>query len=206
MTHTTDTGPAGTFLDLAYTYDSASRVSTANATGTSAGSTETYGYDPASRLTAATVPAPTASSTTGTQAHSYAYDLAGDLTQIATPTLTQNLAYDAAQELTSITNPATGSATALSYNPEGDRLSQASASGSTTYTWNQANQLVGFAGAPVSAVNGQAGTDVQLSYSYNGDGLRSDLVYDQVEGLPLVSSPAPGPASSPARAAWWSSR
>jgi RHS repeat-associated protein len=54
--------------------------------------------------------------------------------------------------------------------------------------------MTSYAGPAVNAVNGQTGQNVQLSYTYDGEGLRQNKLapavesyaYDRAEGLPLV--------------------
>jgi RHS repeat-associated protein len=166
VTEIKDTGPAGSILDLPYTYDPVNDLKPANATATAQPITQTYGYDERDRLTAATVPA----GTTGVQSDGYAYD-ANNLTQITAGSVTTSLSYDAADQLTSTTNNV--GTTNYSYDVDGNRTKIVDAAGNTThYGYDQANRLTSFSGPPLSAADTTGAVTESATYTYNGDGLR----------------------------------
>ncbi len=168
VTSIADTGPAGTILNLPYTYGASSLLASANVTGTSQPVTQTYGYDSRDRVTSATVPV----NTSNVASDSYSYDAADEITKItvggqAATTLT----HDAADELTSATN-AVGT-TAYTNDQNGNRTKMVDAAGNTTtYTYDQANRLTSFSGPAPGAANTAGAPLVAASYTYNGDGLR----------------------------------
>ena len=196
LTQSTGTGAAGTILNLPYTRDADGQLTSANASVTSPAVTQTYGYDPANRLTGVTFPAGQSS----VPASAYTYDAADHLTSITTGgLLTAALGYDVADELTSATN-ASGGKTAYTYDPNGNRVTRTDPQGNlTTYGYDQANRLVSYAGPAMNQANAGAPTGsstVQLQYSYDGNGLRWGLgtagavatiySWDQAEGTPLL--------------------
>lgn len=190
LTMTTDIGKAGAFLSLPSPRDADGRVTSQNQTGTGPGSALTLGYDSNSRLATAT------SSTATSEA--YTYDNADLLTSKTTPAGSASFSYDAADQLVSRSGTtATGISTSTSYvfNAEGDRTTQSlSLSGPTGaslatagFTYNQANQLTGYTGPPISTFDGAtSGSTVTESFSYDPQGLRTDLGWDLAEGMALV--------------------
>lgn len=168
LTQIKDTGPAGTILNLPYTYDPVANLSSANATATAQPITQTYGYDQLNRLTGATVPA---GNSGGAQSNGYAYDAANNLTQITTGAVTTTLTHDAANQLTATVNPS--GTTSYSNDPNGNRTRVIDAVGNTTnYGYDQANRLTNFSGPPLSAANSSGALTESATYTYNGDGLR----------------------------------
>lgn len=168
ITSITDTGPAGTILNLPYTYGASSLVASANATGTPQPVTQTYGYDRRDRITSATVPV----STTTVPSDTYTYDAADELTKITVGgQATTTLVHDAADELTSATNSV--GTTTYTNDANGNRTKMVDAAGNTTtYGYDQANRLTSFSGPAPNAANTVGAPVVAASYSYNGDGLR----------------------------------
>lgn len=168
LTQLSDTGPAGTILNLPYSYNANSLLVSANASGTAQPVTQTYGYDTSDRISSATVPA----GSTSVPSDAYTYDAADQLTKItvggqAATTFT----HDAASQLTTATNPI--GTTAYSNDQSGNRTKTIDAAlNTTTYSYDQANRLTGFNGPPLSAANTIGAATTSATYIYNGDGLR----------------------------------
>ncbi len=182
VTNVDAVGSAGEPLyDLATLRDAIGNVTsqTSLLAGTPTATTN-YSYDANSRLTGTT----TSTGSTTVPTTGFSYDAGGNIaSQSALGTLQDSYTYNAADELTQSTDPTSmtiGTTTSYAFNPEGERTSQTTSLVgqplSTDYAWNQAGDLTGFAGPAFSAVNGQARTNVNLSYSYNGDGLLSEDV------------------------------
>jgi RHS repeat-associated protein len=169
LTRLLDTGPqSSTVLDLPYTYDTAGLVASANPVAGPAGVTQTYGYDASARLTSADVPAGPAS----VPSNAYAYDAADNLTRMVTAGVARTLVHDAADQLTAVTSAA-GNVT-YTNDSRGNRTGWTDSLGNTaTYTYDQANRLVGSTGPAVTAVNNVSPVRTQVGYAYNGDGLRT---------------------------------
>lgn len=157
-------------LGLTYTRDNAGLLTSENGVS--------YGpYDPLNRL-------PTSSQDT------YRYDAANRITQISpagTPNV-QTLSYDNADELTSSIVTSGGvqiSGYNYKYDSNGNRLTATALNNNvTTFTWDQANHLIGYASSATAAV-----------YTYNGDGVRmsktvggstTQQTWDTAEGLPMI--------------------
>ena len=194
----TDSGAAGTFLNLSYSRDQIGLLSAENST--------TYSYDGVGRLTSGA-------------GQSYTYDAADRLTGF---TDTQGNAgsntFDAADELTGSMVTLTGdipgtNTTTYSYDARGNRISQVLVSlpnqtgippTTTTYGYDQADRLTSFS---VKAKIPLA----QASYTYDGTGLRASktvsgtteaFTWDLAEGTPLLlqdggTSYVTGPAGLP---------
>ncbi|HZU13390.1 MAG TPA: RHS repeat-associated core domain-containing protein [Chloroflexota bacterium] len=142
-----------------YSYDALNRL-----TGDSQGSnnTTTWGYDNADQLQ-------TVTNTAANTASTYQDDPAGELTSLVTTTgstTTQNLT--------------------VGYNAKGDRTSQSdSVSGtSTSFGYNQADELTGFARGSTTANYAYDGTGLRMSKTVNGT--TSQTTWDRAEGMPLV--------------------
>jgi RHS repeat-associated protein len=168
LTQITDTGSAGTILNLPYSYNADDLLVSANATGTSQPVTQTYGYDTRGRIANATVPA----GSTGVPNDAYTYDAADRLTTITVGgQLATTFTHDAADQLTKATN-AVGTTT-YTNDDNGNRTKMVDAAGNTTnYRYDQANRLTSFTGPPLSAANSVGAATVSATYTYNGDGLR----------------------------------
>jgi RHS repeat-associated protein len=152
-----------------YTYDKVNRIKTV----TLRGRTASYNYDVAGRLTERLLPnslkvayqyddadritsiAYRKTDDSLIEAVTYSYDNAGQRTsrgdgQVAPSDTTFSASYDEANRLTAIT--LNGEAFTLSYDDNGNLASKSgSASGTTTYTWNARDQLVGLSGSSGSA-------------------------------------------------------
>jgi RHS repeat-associated protein len=173
LSQRTDTGPGGTILDLPYTRKANGQVQTHNRNAEQPGRTETLGYDALDQLEQA-------SSGAGASAETFAYahDVADRLTQINTPDSDTTLEYDAVNELVRTKDTASGDVTqTFGYDQLGNRTSQdpTGPTPATTFAYDQANRLTSYT-AP----------GVQRSYTYDGDGLRADLLWDHNATLPLV--------------------
>ncbi|MDP8909202.1 MAG: DUF6531 domain-containing protein [Chloroflexota bacterium] len=182
LTQRTDTGPTGTILDLPYTRKTTGQIHTQNDTATQPAVNATLDYDARQQLSSVTV--------AGLPTASFAHDLADRLTRIDTATTATRLEYDAANQLTRTVNPTTGDALAtFTYDDVGNRTSMQPATGGllqtpapTNYSYNQANQLTRAQKTSTSPTD----PSMDKSYSYNGDGLRADLLWDHTAGLPLI--------------------
>lgn len=169
VTGISDSGSAaGQFLNLVDTRDGVGLLAAEGGAS--------YGYNNRNRLT---------SSSFG----SFAYDTAGDPTQLAT----SKLSYDRAHEVTGLTG--SSGTVAFTYDSQGNRTADANG----TYVYNQANELIAVSGPLPKAV-----------YSYDGDGLRatkaassvSTYAWDVAEGVPLLmqdsgTSYVSGPGGAP---------
>lgn len=183
LTHTTDTGPSGVFMDLPYGRDPVGLLASDNPTGTSPGVTETFGYDKVNRLTGATA----GQGAVGVPTKSYAYDASDNLTSMGTGGVANTLTYDAASQLKTRSSLAGGTTTFTS-DAKGNRTGSVDQLGNAkTYAYDQENRLVGYSGPVSNLVNAQTSPQaVQVSYPYDGDGLRSDVVWDRTGDLPHV--------------------
>jgi RHS repeat-associated protein len=187
-------------VNATYTYDDDSQLAalTDNTTSslsrdhtglltstTIAGTTTSYGYDAAQRLTSAS-------------SRPYGYDDADNLTHTATATGTAVLQdFDDANQLTSRSQAATPTDT-FTYDAEGRRTAQTPATGTATQlSWSQAGSLLSYDGPDHRAAGT---TSLTESYSYDGDGLRqttttedqrTHLAYDQSGGLPEIITDGP---------------
>lgn len=164
----TDSKSGSAFLTLTY-----SRAPNSVLTGDGS---NTYGYDPLNRVTAA-------------NSSNYSYDAADEWTQkTVSGGNTTTLAYDIANEVTSLTvtnGPTQVSKLTYSYDANGNRIRSIDQNNNNTvYTWDQANRLVGYAAGATTA-----------SYAYNGDGLLTSqttssgttgLVWNTAASLPLI--------------------
>jgi len=179
LTRRTDNAPGNSeILDLGYTRKLNGQLHTQNRTGQTPPQTDTLTYDDLDQLTGATLAA-------NNDAYTYQHDTADRLTQISTPDTSTTLEYDAASQLVRTRNANTNQQlTAFSYESVGNRTAQdpAGTVGATTYDYDQAGRLTQFQ-APAADPNDP---DVQRSYAYDGDGLRSDLLWDTSTELPLI--------------------
>ncbi|MFC1415369.1 RHS repeat-associated core domain-containing protein [Streptacidiphilus cavernicola] len=150
---------SGTALaSLTYTRDNAEQLASLTPSGLP-GSAETYAYTATEQVKSVT----TGSGTTG-----YGYDQAQNPSTSAGSSQAFNTAdqlcwtLPKAASAANCASPPTG-ATTYTYNAQGDRTSAKPATGtSSTYTYNQQNQLTGFSGPGGAA-----------TYTYNGQGLRA---------------------------------
>ncbi|MBI1821017.1 MAG: IPT/TIG domain-containing protein [Nitrospirae bacterium] len=176
---------------VGYSYDSNSRlVSVAQGTQTVSmaydvlgrrtglaypnGTNTTYNYDPASRLTNILHQA----GATTIENLTYNYDPAGNRvsfgrngTQAPLPAPVQ-AAYDAANEQIQFNS---GTAN-LSYDSNGNLISQSDANGTTNYTWDSRNRLIGVNGPSASASFVYDALGRRISKIING--VRKDYQYD----------------------------
>jgi RHS repeat-associated protein len=148
---------------LTYTRDNLGQLASTTSTRLP-GSSESYGYTSLNQLNAV-------------NSGSYSYDAGDNLT--STPT-SSSLAYDAANQLTSLTNSL--GTTSYSFDSRGNRTSSTDPNQVvTSYSYDQANRLIGFGSA--------------ASYAYDGDGLRASktvsatttaFTWDMSGSLPLL--------------------
>ena len=140
---------SATLYSLSYTYDGAGN----RASKTAGGSTETYTYDNANKLTAAGV-------------KSYTYDNAGNVQSVTNSTtgVTTNLAFDGASRMTGIDNGTTATVNAsYVYNGLSQRVGRTDST-STTYAYTRSSDAID---APVLS-------DGQATYT-QGNGLISEV-------------------------------
>ena len=196
------TYPDGTVITK--TYDDDSRLSSV----ASGGLTTTYGYDAASNLTATTLPSANGyvetrtydragrltsvgnkKGTTTLSSYGYTLDAAGDPTTIAitrgSTNETDTYTYDGLNRVTGVCYKAscplgTDPFIRWTYDGVGNRLTQATPSGTTNYTYNAADQLTQ-AGATAYTydANGNEKTGGTSSLSYD---LENRLVSSSVAG------------------------
>jgi len=165
-------------MNLKYAYNPDGLVAAASPLSAPASTEQDYTYSSQNQLTAAT----TNGVVTQVPNMSYGYDPAGELTSRTAAAATMTYSYDAAGQLTASSGPA--ETTAYRYDGDGNRVGQTTTSaGQTvnnrTFTYDDANRLVGYAG-PVVPNGTQSTVNSVLGYQYDGDGLRSDFVYDEV--------------------------
>jgi len=195
LTRIIATGPNGTILDLPYQRDPNGQITTDTATALSTSVPETYSYNQLNQLTSATIPSPTTVTATRQQ---YAYDQGDRITTLAQLGVPVTLSYDTANQPTKATNPTTTATIATyTYDQSGNRTqaTNTATGAQASYTYDQANRLTRYrgptGGLAASALTslGQPNSAVSLtdtSYTYNGDGLRADLLWDEAQNLPTV--------------------
>ncbi|MBN4054616.1 RHS repeat protein [Nitrospira defluvii] len=139
------------------------------------GTSTSYTYDAASRLTNISH----LLGTTPFESLTYTYDAAGnrislDRTNGASVLLPDSVqaAYDAANEQIQFNSPTPN----LSYDANGNLVSQTDASGTTTYTWDAQNRLIGTSGPGLSASFIYDGLGRRISKTVNG--VQTDYQYD----------------------------
>lgn len=178
MSELADTEGATTLADYAYARDPNAALTGVTATGTSPGPNDSYGYNDLDQLNQDTT------TVTGAPSGSFSYDPDGDLTAMPGGT---TLTYDNADELTSTTTTG-GINDTYGYDARGERTAVTPSFGpAQTLSYNQADELTGYATSMVSA-----------HYTYNGDGQRTaktvgtttnPFTYDPVTGqVPLLLS------------------
>ena len=174
-----DSGPSGVFLSLSYTRDANDLVTKDDASGTS-GPNLSNAYDTANRLSSST---PVSNGST----NSYGYDPADNRTSWTTTGGSNTYAYDKANELTSA-SLFSGARITFASDSRGNRVTESDSAGNQiTYGYDQANRLVSYRGPTVNKIDRIAGVAVQQTrYAYDASGLRTDLAWDLVEGIPLI--------------------
>jgi RHS repeat-associated protein len=152
-------------------YDAAGRRTTLTYPN---GTFTNYTYDPASRLTRILHE----SATTVIEDLNYTYDTAGNRIsfkrnrpQAPLPEPIQ-AAYDAANQQIQFNS----STPHLNYDANGNLISQTDANGTTTYTWDARNRLIGISGPAVSASFVYDALGRRISKTVNG--VRTDYQYD----------------------------
>ncbi|WP_284984218.1 RHS repeat-associated core domain-containing protein [Arthrobacter sp. efr-133-TYG-118] len=159
----TDATATATLASFTYTRNDVGNLASTTTTGISQPA-ENYGYTNRDQLASV--------NTTN-----YGYDAAGNPTALTTGA---SLAYDAANQPTQITFG--GTATAITYDNQGNRLTgPAPVSGTSTYTWNQANRLANANGT---------------TFTYDATGLRASrtpatgpgqsYTWDTAKAVPLM--------------------
>ena len=138
------------------------------------GTSTNYTYDPASRLTRILHQGPTSI----IEDLTYTYDAAGNRIsfsrsgpQAALPAAVQ-AAYDAANQQIQF-NAATPN---LAYDANGNLTSQTDASGTTFYTWDARNRLIGISGPSITASSVYDALGRRVSKTINGE--KTDYQYD----------------------------
>ena len=119
-----------TLASFSYTRNADGLVATETDTGVPGPASQTYSYDPLTRL---------ASTSTG----SYTYDPAGDPTKLASGA---TLSYTTGTEQVSMLTTSTAT-TRFTYNALGDRTASKVPGASTTYSYDQAGRLLGVSGS-----------------------------------------------------------
>ena len=177
----TDSGPgSATVLDLPYARRLNGQLQTQNRVGNQPAQPEALAYDNLDQLTEATSGAGAS--------YSYAHDIADRLTRINTPDASTTLEYDAANQLVRTRDTNTGQELqTLSFDDVGNRTAHdpAGSVAATTYGYDQASRLTHYQ-APASAAA------VAREYAYDGDGRRSDLLWDSTGDLPLIVGDSAG--------------
>ena len=186
LTQTTDSGPGGSvFATLPSPRNGDGVITSDMEEGLPGTPTRAFSYDKNQRLTGV--------ATTGLTNASYGYDSADNLASSQTTAGNLVLNHDAAHQLTStVLTPPNSSAsvtTNFGYDAQGNRTSEAVANLTNTasFTYDQANRLTTYDGPGLATINSQAASPVQTeTFSYDGEGLRTDLGWDLAEGTPLI--------------------
>ncbi|HEU5371377.1 MAG TPA: RHS repeat-associated core domain-containing protein [Gaiellaceae bacterium] len=115
-----------------------------------------YGYDPLDRVASVTDPR--------NRTTQYGYDSAGNLTTLIDPSSrTTSYGYDAANELASVSySDGTTPNVSFTYTADGLRQTMADGTGTTTYSYDEANRLTGQS-------NPTSGQSVGYGYDLNGN-------------------------------------
>lgn len=203
LTQITDTNAQGVkLLDLPYQYDPNGQITqTGLDLGTVPDTSQQYAYNSAGELTSAS--ANTAG--TATTQSSYSYDPAQRITATTLATAApDSLSYNNDSELQKIVDQTTSTTLdQLSYDPNGNRTSETNPTtgANAKYEWDQAGRLIAYRGPAVNLINDQTGGNItQASYSYDAQNLRSDLIWDRAEGLPLIIGTTTATAGLPVAA------
>ena len=175
-----DSGPSGVFLSLSYTRDANGLVTKDDASGTS-GPNLSDAYDAANRLSSSTP-------VSNGSANSYGYDPADNRTSWTTTGGTNTYLYDKANQLTSA-SLVSGTQASFAYDSRGNRVTESDGAGNQiSYGYDQANRLVSYKGPAVNKIDQTAGMKgvQQARFAYDASGLRTDLAWNIVEGVPLI--------------------
>jgi len=198
LTRSNTTGPNGELLDLPYTYNAGGQLATSSATAALGGVGQSYSYDTLNRLVEAKLPS---GQGTDVSRQHFTYDAADRITTLGTGPVDAKLAYDNAAQLTKATEALTGTQLAdFSYDANGNRTKLTDPAGSTVaYGYDQADRLVRYrnSGSTTATTIGSHAaasltttTAADVTYRYNGSGLRADLLWDQSLGMPLILADA----------------
>jgi YD repeat-containing protein len=176
---------------VSYTYDAAGRRTSLTLPN---GVLVEYGYDTASRLTSITYKQ---NGTIVLGDLTYEYDkngnrikTSGSFARTGVPSAITSTAYDAANEQTTF-----GGMT-LTYDNNGNLQTITDASGTTTYTWNARNQLVGVSGPGVNATFVYDGLGRREKKTINGN--LTEFLYDrfnpvqETSGATVLANILPG--------------
>jgi RHS repeat-associated protein len=234
---TSETYPGGTTISYAYNDDAHL------ASVTSSGLTTSYGYDPAGNLTTTSLPSgngysearsydkagrlvgiTNSNGATILSAHAYTLDPVGNPTEVdqtGATSSTSTYGYDSLNRITSVclqmSCPSSGDPkTSWTYDNVGNRLSQTTSAGTTSYTYNSDDELTAAGSTSYSYDNNgnqtAAGANsfgydlanrlisstvgsTTTSYSYDGDGNRltsndgtttTNYTWDPAAGLPRL--------------------
>jgi RHS repeat-associated protein len=181
LTNRTDSDSSGTLLALPYSRNDRGPLTEQNQSGTTTGPTSTLSYDPRHQLSGVAAGS--------SPIEAYVHDLGDRLTRMDDAMTARTLEYDAANQLTQILDPTTSEVlSSFTYDDLGNRIEEQPAGDGittpepTTYGYDQASHL--------TSVN-RTGTTlgppaINRTYAYDGDGLRSDLLWNPTSGLPLV--------------------
>ena len=142
-----------------------------------------YGYDAASRLTSITYKQ---NGTTVLGDLTYEYDkngnritTGGSFARTGIPQAVGSTAYDAANQQTTFADKT------LTYDNNGNLQTITDTSGTTTYTWNARNQLIGISGPGVSASFVYDGLGRRESKTINGN--LTEFLYDRLNPVQETS-------------------
>lgn len=151
-------GPGGLISSYAYTLGPAgNRMQVVEAGAATTGRRVSYTFDALYRLIQEQIDEP---GTLSDQTIAYAYDPAGNRTQMTRNSAVTNYIYDANDRLlTEVNNSGTTTST---YDDNGNLKSRVSSAGTETYTYDGENRLV-------SAINASG----SVSYTYDADGMRT---------------------------------
>lgn len=151
-----DTGSAGFSRTDTYTRTDNELVKTQTEAGSGAQPNPSYTFDLVARLT----------STGATANQSFSYDAADNPTKIVRATVTANQTFDEANQLTTVKNASNAVTATYGYDTLGERTSYVASGFTTTYAYNQSQQLKTFTGKDT------AGAALTQTYGYDGTGLR----------------------------------
>jgi RHS repeat-associated protein len=184
-----DVGPQGSIMNLPYTRDANGQIVTASRKGSVVGGTDTYAYNSLNQVTGATASGVVPVTLPGASS-AYGYDAADNLTHLDTGLSQRTLAYDTANEVTSLQDSAVLESRTFAYDTRGNRTTETSSiTGNVrgTYVWDRANRLLGGTSSGTSLGAKPVATN-PAPLGYDGTGLRSDLVWDRAEGMPLITA------------------
>jgi RHS repeat-associated protein len=170
---TTTNGGVTNLLSFSFSYDDLSRlISSTPTVNTLTKTTDSYAYDPTSRVTSGPI-----TGTTGNP--NYSYSQSGAITQATTHFA--SAAYSQNGQLcwtnpTAVTSPSCAStpttATSFTYDLNGNRTASSSAAGFTSLTWQSTSGRLVCVNTAGTTCSSTSPTSTTTLYSYDGDGHR----------------------------------